>query len=170
MTPVAIDKNGNPMPTTYVELARRWTPRTIHSQEEADRAWKAIERLVLGDLTADQQDYLDLVSDLIHAYEQKRFAHLNRKLSVAEFLKIILEETGMSASDLGRLLGERSIVSAVMTGRRKLSKNHIRILCEQFKLDPMAFLQEPDAKPSRPLRARRPRLRTGRSNAKAVRP
>jgi HTH-type transcriptional regulator/antitoxin HigA len=137
----AADTIDKAIPTIYAELVRLWMPRTIHSQEEADKAWKAIEPLVLADLTEDQDDYLDTVSNLIAAYEEERFPHLSRKLSPVEMLRLILEETGMSASNLGRLLGDRSVVSAILTGRRQLSKNHIRILCEKFKLDPLALLE-----------------------------
>lgn len=81
MTALAIDKDGKAMPTSYAGLAKRGMPRPIHSDEELAKAWKVIERLAGFELTADQDDYLDLVSNLIAAYEQKRFASLNRKVS-----------------------------------------------------------------------------------------
>ncbi len=44
------------------------------------------------------------------------------------------------ASDLGRLLGNRSLGSLLLTGRRELSKAHVRLLAEHFKVDAGYFL------------------------------
>jgi antitoxin component HigA of HigAB toxin-antitoxin module len=41
----------------------------------------------------------------------------------------------MTASDLGELLGNRSLGSKVLRGERELSKTHLRILAERFKVD-----------------------------------
>ena len=46
----------------------------------------------------------------------------------------------MTASDLGRMLGDRSLGSRVLNGRRRLSKEHIKILCGRFKVSADLFL------------------------------
>jgi len=51
-----------------------------------------------------------------------------------------LEENNMSGSDLGRLLGNRTLGSALLSGKRKLSKTHIKILAERFRVDASLFL------------------------------
>jgi HTH-type transcriptional regulator/antitoxin HigA len=52
----------------------------------------------------------------------------------------LMEMSGMSESDLGRLLGERSLGNAVLSGRRSLSKSHIRALADHFKVSADLFL------------------------------
>lgn len=50
----------------------------------------------------------------------------------------------MNASDLGRLLGNRQTGHAILSGQRPLSKRHISILSERFRLSPEAFFSVPD--------------------------
>ena len=61
-------------------------------------------------------------------------------LSPIEFLKILMRESGMSPSDLGRLLRDRSLGHKILEEKRNLSKTHIRTLSEHFKVDASAFL------------------------------
>jgi antitoxin component HigA of HigAB toxin-antitoxin module len=46
----------------------------------------------------------------------------------------------MTESDLGRLLGDRSLGHRILAGQRDLSKVHIRTLAAHFALDPAALL------------------------------
>ena len=55
-------------------------------------------------------------------------------------LKALLAEHGMTASDLGRLLGNRTLGAAILAGRRSLSKAHIKQLADHFKVEPGLFL------------------------------
>ena len=45
----------------------------------------------------------------------------------------------MKPADLGRLLGNRSLASLILHGKRGLSKTHIRILADRFKVEPGLF-------------------------------
>jgi antitoxin component HigA of HigAB toxin-antitoxin module len=49
-------------------------------------------------------------------------------------------EYGMTASDLGRLLGNRALGAAILSGRRSLSKAHIKKLAGHFKVEPGLLL------------------------------
>ena len=46
----------------------------------------------------------------------------------------------MTASDLGRLLGNRTLGAAILSGQREMSKNHVKNLADHFKVDPALFL------------------------------
>jgi antitoxin component HigA of HigAB toxin-antitoxin module len=47
----------------------------------------------------------------------------------------------MNSSKLGELLGNnRSLGAKILRGERQLSKAHIRILAERFKVNPALFL------------------------------
>ena len=61
-------------------------------------------------------------------------------MTPVELLRSLMTEHGMSESDLGRLLGDRSLGHRILRGQRELSKAHIRILSEHFSLDAAAFL------------------------------
>jgi antitoxin component HigA of HigAB toxin-antitoxin module len=46
----------------------------------------------------------------------------------------------MTSSALGELLGHRSLGSKLLRGKRQLSKTHIRILADHFKVRADLFL------------------------------
>ncbi len=46
----------------------------------------------------------------------------------------------MNVSDLGKVLGNKTAASLVLSGKRELSKAHIRKLAARFKVDPGLFL------------------------------
>jgi hypothetical protein len=47
----------------------------------------------------------------------------------------------MSASDLGRLLGTRTLGAAILRGERKISRANARVLGDYFKVKPALFFQ-----------------------------
>lgn len=46
----------------------------------------------------------------------------------------------MKSADLGRLLGDRGLASLILNGHRAMSKKHIRILADYFKVEPGLFV------------------------------
>ncbi len=62
------------------------------------------------------------------------------RLAPLAALKFLVAEHGMTASDLGRLLGNRTTGAAILSGRRSLSKTHIKKLAGHFKVQPGLFL------------------------------
>ena len=91
------------------------------------------------DLTADQDDYLAVLTDQILKYDAEHDAPVKRG-SVLQRLRYLVEQAGLSASDLGRLLGNRGLGSLLLTGKRQLSKTHIRKLVAHFKVRAEYFL------------------------------
>ena len=76
----------------------------------------------------------------VEKYEAEHHAVECGKLTPVELLRAMMAEHGMSESDLGRLLGDRSLGHRILSGERELSKAHIRTLADHFALDPAAFL------------------------------
>ena len=128
------------LPRAYADLVAILPPRPIHDRTDYDNAAEMIDRLAGFDLSADQEDYLDALSTFIEAYERDRFLPDDARLAPLEALKFLLGEHGMTASDLGRLLGNRALGSAILAGRRSLSKGHIKTLAAHFKVEPGLFL------------------------------
>ena len=56
-------------------------------------------------------------------------------------LKYMMQESGMTQAELGRLLGNRALASLILNGHRQLSKSHIQKLANHFKVSPALFLQ-----------------------------
>ena len=128
------------LPKTYTALVTMLPPRPIRDDVDLANATEMIDRLAGFDLNADQEDYLDALSTFVEAYEAERFPIDDSRITPLEALKALLAQHDMTASDLGRLLGNRTLGAAILTGRRGLSKAHIRKLGEHFKVEPGLFL------------------------------
>lgn len=135
------------LPRTYEGLVRILPPRPIDEESGLGRAIEMIRCLAGHDLNKDQDDYLEALSVFVEAYEEVHYPIDTSHITPLDSLKFLLEENGMSASDLGRLLGNRSLGSAILSGRRQLSKAHILKLAERFKVETSLFLQVPSGKP-----------------------
>ena len=64
-----------------------------------------------------------------------------RPSACKSFVKHLLEENGMNASDLARLLDiHPTMGSKILRGERSLTVDHLRKLCERFKVNPRLFM------------------------------
>jgi HTH-type transcriptional regulator/antitoxin HigA len=129
-------------PARFLRLVREFPLRPIRTKRDYQAAAKVMEALAVrgeDDLNLDELDYLDVLADLIDAYDTEHFSAPTQG-TPQERLKSLLESTGMRTADLGRLLGNSGLASQILVGRRQLSKTHIRLLSQHFKLDASYFL------------------------------
>jgi HTH-type transcriptional regulator/antitoxin HigA len=132
----------NRVPKSYAGLIALFPLRPLHDEVDYDNALEIAEALVgRTDLTEDQADYLDVLADIIQKYESRHHA-INGGGTPLEMLRHMLDERSMNASDLGRLLGNRALGSAILRGQRQLSKSHIRTLADYFKVSAALFIEE----------------------------
>ena len=114
--------------------------RPIHTKGDYDKVIQVLDELVgRTDLTKDQKDFVESLSILVEAYENEH-EPIKENNDPIETLNFLLEANNMSRSDLGHLLGSRSLGSVIMNHKRGLSKNHIKILSERFSVSPSLFL------------------------------
>jgi HTH-type transcriptional regulator/antitoxin HigA len=140
--PRAKAKRPAVLPGTYAGLIDLYPLRPINDRIDLDNASEVAGWLAMTPRpTRDQADYLDVLATLIEAYETEHELFDTSGVTTLDILSRLLENNGMTASDLGRLLGDRAIGAKVLNGTRKLSKNHVRILCDRFKLRAEAFLR-----------------------------
>ena len=128
------------VPKTYGALVAMLPPRPIHDDVDLANATEMIDRLAGFKLNVDQEDYLEAISTFVEAYEAERFPMDDSRITPLDALKALLTEHDMTASDLGRLLGNRTLGAAILAGRRNLSKAHIKTLAGHFKVEPGLFL------------------------------
>jgi len=129
------------LPRTYPGLVRLLPPRPIHDEVDLANAAEMIDRLAGHNLNRDQEDYLDALSTFVEAYENEHHPINDSHITPLEALRFLVEEYGMSGADLGRLLGNRTLGPAILRGRRKLSKAHVKKLSDHFKVSPALFLE-----------------------------
>jgi antitoxin component HigA of HigAB toxin-antitoxin module len=62
------------------------------------------------------------------------------EFSVTQIIESFMEDHGMTQSDLGRTLGDRTLGHKILTGKRQLTVPQIKTLAETFKVSPELFM------------------------------
>ena len=129
------------VPKTYDQLCALHPLRPIHNALELDHATEMIDILAGRDLNADQADYLDVLSTLVEAYENAHDPLDDPAICGLDALRALLDDHGMSATDLAHLLGvHRSMGSKLLKGERALTARHLKMLSDRFKVSADLFL------------------------------
>lgn len=128
------------LPESFAELVRLLPPRALYDEVDYRNTQEMIDRLTgLPALTPEQDQYLDTLATLLHAYEQEHHPIDTSDLSPIALLRFLMEQRAMNAADLGRLLGEQNRGKLVLSGQCELTKADIRILADCFKVNPGLF-------------------------------
>jgi HTH-type transcriptional regulator/antitoxin HigA len=127
----------------YLELVRRVPLRPIRSDKELARAVAMVDALLdREDLGRDEQDYLDVLSDLVERYESEE--HPIAPVSDADLLRHLMEAKGVSQTEVAQGTDiAASTISEVLAGKRTLSRTHIGKLSRYFHVGPGVFRFEP---------------------------
>ena len=126
---------------SYAELVGLFMPRPLHDDVDYRNALVVLDAMAGFKMNVDQQDYFEAIATFVEKYETEHHAIDDAKMTPVELIRSLMDEHGMSESDLGRLLGDRSLGGRILTGERELSKAHIRVLAGHFSLNPAAFLK-----------------------------
>ena len=137
----------------YIELVHAFALRPIRSGAELDSAIAMIDSLIArDDLDSGEEDYLDVLSDLVHKYEAEH--EPIAPVSDADMVRFLLESNDMTQAELAeRSEIAESTVSEVVAGKRKLSRRHIAAFSRVFRVSPSIFFPEnPEMTPQRVAR------------------
>ncbi len=122
----------------YLELLQKFPPRPIKSEKDLFATQAVIDTLLdSGDMTPEEQEYINLLSILVYDYEEKSV--LIPDLYGVELLKALIQELGLKQKDLVPIFKTESIISAILNGQRKLTVEHIEKLADFFHISPSAF-------------------------------
>jgi HTH-type transcriptional regulator / antitoxin HigA len=114
-------------------------PDPLHDAAALDEAVAMIDRLLdRRDLTPGEQDYLDVLSDLVERYEDEHIPL--PEVRGVEMLRYLMEENDLKQVDLVPIFGTKSIVSEVLSEKRALALSHIQGLSAHFGLPADVFL------------------------------
>ena len=123
-----------------------YLPAPIRTAADARAAGAVVDALAPrgeDSLTEAEADYLEVVSDLVEEHERPaRDALAAAAGDAIDVLRSILDDHGMTASDLGHLLGNRSLGGKLLRRERSLSKAHMLALGRHFAVEPGLFLRE----------------------------
>jgi HTH-type transcriptional regulator/antitoxin HigA len=124
----------------YLELVRRFPLRPLRTDADLDAAVSIIDSLIdQDDLSAPEQDYLDVLSDLVEAYDAE--AVPMTPVGDADMLRFLIEQKGVTQYETAAGAGiAESTISEVLSGKRKLNRTQIGKLARYFHIEPGAFL------------------------------
>ncbi len=125
---------------SYSTVIAEHPPRVIHNETQYGKVLARIDDLMSRELDREETDYLDTLTTLVEAYERRHHEIDTAGLDGIDALQYLLDRNGLNASDLGRLLGNRTLGAAILGRRRELSKAHIRLLCQRFVVSADLFL------------------------------
>src|SRR5580658_10628844 len=123
----------------YGKLLSDDLPHAIHNEKDYRTYLARAEALLdKNGRSAAENRYLELLSVLIERYEQEQDPIVAP--DPLEALKELMAANGMTQSALARLLGSSGITSEILSGKRSLSKTHIRKLAEAFNVSTDLFV------------------------------
>ena len=129
---------------SYFDLIDRFPLRVLRTERDYDQAAVVLDSLAIraeGTLDRGEQEYFDTLTLLIEEYDREHLASEGANSDPLAMLKYLMQQSGMTQAELGRLLGNRALASLILNGHRKLSKNHIRKLANHFKVSPALFFE-----------------------------
>ncbi|RYD28436.1 MAG: transcriptional regulator [Verrucomicrobiaceae bacterium] len=129
------------MPKDYAALCSLFLPRPIHDQagyentvEIAD-AFAGFEHL----MTEDQNDYFDMLCDLIEKRDQETVRP--PALKGVDLLRHLVKEHDLTGAGLSRILGKSlPLGPMILRGERQITAAHAVCLGRHFGLRPDVFL------------------------------
>ena len=120
------------------KMIERGAPHLIRSEEQLAAYTKALYRLTSEPRpTAAQVEAIELLTLLIERYEEEHYSV--PKASPADVLRFLLDRHGLKQRDLAAELGGESVVSEVLSGKRRLNAAHIEELSKRFHVSPAVF-------------------------------
>lgn len=114
--------------------------RPIRTEEEYERTVSLMNYLL--DMVGDQEDHalsglLDLVSELVADYDTNHFAIEASEPS--EVLRYLIELRGLKQADLAEIVPQSNL-SAILSGKRKISATLAGKLAKFFNISPAVFV------------------------------
>ena len=117
--------------------------REIHNKGEHEQALLLMEALL--------EDYetnlvaIEALGNAISRYESQAelFSEFNEQLNVSDpavaTLMVLMEQHGLNTTDFEAEIGKKSMVSQVLKGNKRLTRDHIERLAKRFQISPALF-------------------------------
>ena len=123
----------------YSRLLTKFSPKVIRTEKANEEYTEALYELDQRSarLTRAEKELAELLTLLIEDFESKRYK-LPRAKPI-EILRFLMDQHRLKQKDLVDVFGTRSIVSEVLSGKRRLNREHIQRLSERFHVSPEAF-------------------------------
>ena len=117
----------------------------IDSPEDYQQALKVIDELTDGqELTSVESNLLEILCDTVERYESKasEFSAFNARiegLSEVDVLKALMLQNKLTGAELPEI-GDKSVVSRILSGQRRLTIEMVSRLAARFNVEPGIFV------------------------------
>jgi HTH-type transcriptional regulator/antitoxin HigA len=118
----------------------------IKDRADNERALATVKNLMCRGRTDDEDALLKILSTAIEVFESNEYRDLASDLKPSELIQFLLERKGQSPKDLRDVLGGKSHVSEILSGRRTVGPKQALKLGRHFNINPVAFLAWPALK------------------------
>jgi len=126
-------------PVKYGELCADVLPKVIRNDREFDRMVEKLEELTFKkNATREEEELAELLEKLIEAYDDEHYSF--PPSPPHEMVQFIMEQRGLRQADLVPVIGSRAQVSALVNGKRGISKAQAKKLAEYFHTSADLFL------------------------------
>lgn len=125
----------------YGRLLAKALPTVIKSEDVNNRTLAIIEGLMARgeeNLTAEEGALLELLVDLVHDFEEKHYPLPSSPPH--QMVAFLLEQRQLKPSALWPVLGSKSRVSDVLSGKRAISKDQAKKLAAFFHVGVELFI------------------------------
>ena len=150
MTRAALEKLLKPYEDPIKDSFSKWLfthfpPRPITSKKMHGHCCEVV-RILMLEMAKDEyptsirdmvNDYLNSLFPFIETYEKKHFDIGSS--TPEEMLQFLMEQNDLSQYDLAAELGGQPVVSEILNGKRKLTRDHIERLSKRFGINPATF-------------------------------
>ncbi|HCQ8410687.1 helix-turn-helix domain-containing protein [Klebsiella variicola] len=115
------------------------------SRKDYEEARKLVEYLLEHD---PDSPLVDMLTARIDAWEDKdnavEFEEFNTRIEAGKngvsLLRVLMQQYGLSQSDFENEIGNKSLVSRILSGERSLTFDHMRALANRFQIPVSMFI------------------------------
>jgi HTH-type transcriptional regulator/antitoxin HigA len=128
----------------YTDLVRRYPPRPIESEAMhqdytllAGRLMALLEDELVAKDRQGIERYLKVLVPFIGAFESRRYPA--SKAEPEEMMRFLMEQNGLKGVALAKELGGQPVVSCILNGKRRLTRDQIKRLSLRFGVSEASF-------------------------------
>ena len=137
-------REGQPIPTAYLRLLKRFRLRPIENGRELAAATALADELFdRPKLLPEERQFLDVLCDLMETYEDEH--HPIPDVSAAEMLRFLIGQRGVTQQTVARETGiANSTITALLKGDRpggrEMTRRHVETFARYFGVEAGVFL------------------------------
>jgi HTH-type transcriptional regulator/antitoxin HigA len=117
--------------------------RAIRTSKQYKEYLEAIDKLMDSDPSPNSSDgqLLETLVILVEDYERKKGWEIPVPENPVEIIKIRMDDLGLKQADLVKAVGDKTVVSRILNGSRKLTYSMITPLSKLLRVPPELLLE-----------------------------